>query len=66
MNKWIKISKKLPENGKNVLLHFQSGQIETGAIRQYEGGKKSTNRGMMSCKFEDILHWMELPEPPVD
>jgi hypothetical protein len=61
---WITISEELPDHNKTVLLHFSSGKIESGYVKNFGDGKLSAVKGGISCSFEDITHWMFLPDAP--
>lgn len=74
MNKWIKCSDRLPENGDRVLTFSQNYLDGDYASCIFCLGK---NRDNMDCEiwfdtndsnksFNDITHWMPLPDPPSD
>lgn len=65
---WIKCTDRLPELNKEVLIYFNGCFISY--LRQYDF-KGNIRKAWMDCentnfKWEDITHWMPLPEPPND
>lgn len=55
---WIPVEERMPENGVNVLLHYEDGEIDVDCHFSRCGfiGEQTFGR---------VTHWMPLPAPPV-
>ena len=71
---WVKTSERLPEANVPVLVLFYNGDIRVGLIEweypsfeeTYEAFRywdDAYNEGA-DWQYNDITHWMPLPEPP--
>ena len=58
LNKWIPVSERLPENGKEVLIYIDQFPY----LATYEDGKWTTEDFVIDPGYEPIA-WFELPEP---
>ena len=56
VGKWIPVTERLPENDKTVLVWNRRNSREYFDI--YDHGR------WIILEWEDITHWMLLPEPP--
>ena len=56
--RWIPVSDRLPENDKTVLVWNRRNSREYFDV--YDHGR------WIILEWEDITHWMPLPEPPKD
>ena len=56
--KWIPVKERLPENDKTVLVWNRRNSREYFDV--YDHGR------WIIFEWEDITHWMPLPEPPKD
>ena len=56
--KWIPVTERLPENDKTVLVWNRRNSREYFDV--YDHGR------WIILEWEDITHWMPLPEPPKD
>ena len=64
-NQWIKVSDKLPDNDRYVMLSFSYLKKIISSIGYYsrrEGWKISNNNYEPICI--NLTHWQELPQPP--
>ena len=61
--RWIPVEERLPEHGKNVLVHVANrvGMWHTEIDWLKDNGKWENNA---DCEWHHITHWMTLPEPP--
>lgn len=68
--KWIPVSERLPEVGKNVLMYFkkEGGTIVSGYFAYMEEETPIWNAYTDGGWYTDCeckpTHWMPLPEPP--
>lgn len=62
-SRWIPVEERLPEHGKNVLVHVANrvGMWHTEIDWQKDNGEWANNA---DCEWYTITHWMPLPEPP--
>ena len=59
---WISVEDKLPEEYQQVLAYYYG---DVYVLAYYDGGFKDFDeQGYPDEPFEDISHWMPLPEPP--
>lgn len=68
---WIKVSDRMPEPDKEVLTLSESGVFRISARWKMPHREFWSNVGADSCGCcdtydENITHWMELPELPVE
>ena len=61
-NKWIPVSERLPEKGKQVLCCNKHGSVFTSAITYIEKYKDG-NRYVCFGQHHDVVAWMPLPIP---
>ena len=61
--RWIPVEERLPEHGKNVLVHVANsvGMWHTEIDWQKDNGEWANNA---DCEWYTVTHWMALPEPP--
>jgi hypothetical protein len=62
MMEWIKVSDKLPEFSRTVLLYWNE-VICIGSCEEYGDGYQFTD-GHIDDTYDYVTHWMPLPEPP--
>ena len=56
VQEWISVNDRLPEQGEEAICIAADGDMMIG---------KYTKWGwMFPCYFEDLTHWMPLPQPP--
>ena len=56
VQEWISVNDRLPEQGEEAICIAADGDMMIG---------KYTAWGwMFPCYFEDLTHWMPLPQPP--
>ena len=58
MSEWISVDDRLPEYGDKILVHLDYGDIKGILLEEYSGTK------FWSRAFNNVTHWMPLPEPP--
>ncbi len=65
MNEWISVKDRLPEEDKPYIISYRSNdeQKVVGAFwDSFEGYNQfTTDEGLI---YEDVTHWMPLPNPP--
>lgn len=61
-NKWIPVSEKLPEEGKEVLTCSNGGFIEIQSFEDSYDGYWENQKGDWT-DLEEITAWMPLPKP---
>ena len=57
---WISVRDRLPDNGAEVLAWSESG---FSYVDWWIDGKWKVN-SILDGKYENVTHWMPLPEPP--
>lgn len=69
-NNWTSVNDRLPEErGQYVVAYHPcywdsvSPEIEVG-IDSFRGGKNKTNKVWAKNKYQRVIAWMPLPEPP--
>ena len=56
VQEWISVNDRLPEQGEEAICIAADGDMMIG---------KYTELGwMFPCYFEELTHWMPIPEPP--
>jgi len=60
--RWIPVSEKLPEKGKQVLCCNKQGSVFTSAVT-YIGKYYDRNTYVCFGQHCDVIAWMPLPEP---
>lgn len=64
MSEWISVKDKLPEEFEEVLT-FGSGEYEVLSFLDTKAiGKCWEDKGGWWRPFDEVTHWMPLPEPP--
>ena len=56
MQEWISVKDRLPEQGEEAICIAADGDMMIGKYTEWGW--------MFPCYFEDLTHWMPLPEPP--
>ena len=54
--KWISVEDRLPEQGEEAICIAADGDMMIGKYTEWGW--------MFPCYFEDLTHWMPIPEPP--
>ena len=54
--KWISVDDRLPEQGEEAICIAADGDMMIGKYTEWGW--------MFPCYFEDLTHWMPLPQPP--
>lgn len=62
--KWISVKEQLPDSGRNILTVNGHGVIRVMALWGYAGEKWKWIEDKKFKYYNDITHWMPLPEPP--
>ena len=60
-NGWISVSERLPEEGVTVLIYTIDGETKEAHLSGYLD-LWSDNEDVY--RYDDITHWIPLPEPP--
>ena len=53
---WISVDDRLPEQGEEAICIAADGDMMIGKYTEWGW--------MFPCYFEDLTHWMPIPEPP--
>ena len=53
---WISVNDRLPEQGEEAICIAADGDMMIGKYTEWGW--------MFPCYFEDLTHWMPLPQPP--
>lgn len=61
--RWIPVSERLPDDGKEVIICTTAADVCAGFARW--GGSFTTEEGC-ELYLADVTHWMPLPEPEED
>ena len=56
VQEWISVDDRLPEQGEEAICIAADGDMMIGKYTEWGW--------MFPCYFEDLTHWMPLPEPP--
>ena len=56
VQEWISVKDRLPEQGEEAICIAADGDMMIGKYTEWGW--------MFPCYFEDLTHWMPLPEPP--
>ena len=56
VQEWISVNARLPEQGEEAICIAADGDMMIGKYTEWGW--------MFPCYFEDLTHWMPLPEPP--
>ena len=54
--KWISVDDRLPEQGEEAICIAADGDMMIGKYTEWGW--------MFPCYFEELTHWMPIPEPP--
>lgn len=58
--RWVPVSERLPDEGKQVIICTTAADVCTGFARW--GGSFATEEGC-ELYLADVTHWMPIPEP---
>lgn len=64
MPRWISVEERLPEDQKNILTVNGHREIRVMALWHKHGDSWTWILNERFRHFNDITHWMPLPEPP--
>ena len=56
VQEWISVNDRLPEQGEEAICIAADGDMMIGKYTEWGW--------MFPCYFEDLTHWMPIPEPP--
>ena len=56
VQEWISVDDRLPEQGEEAICIAADGDMMIGKYTEWGW--------MFPCYFEDLTHWMPIPEPP--
>ena len=56
VQEWISVNDRLPEQGEEAICIAADGDMMIGKYTEWGW--------MFPCYFEDLTHWMPLPQPP--
>ena len=56
VQEWISVDDRLPEQGEEAICIAADGDMMIGKYTEWGW--------MFPCYFEDLTHWMPLPQPP--
>ena len=56
VQEWISVKDRLPEQGEEAICIAADGDMMIGKYTEWGW--------MFPCYFEDLTHWMPLPQPP--
>ena len=56
VQEWISVKDRLPEQGEEAICIAADGDMMIGKYTEWGW--------MFPCYFEEITHWMPIPEPP--
>ena len=56
VQEWISVKDRLPEQGEEAICIAADGDMMIGKYTEWGW--------MFPCYFEDLTHWMPIPEPP--
>ena len=56
VQEWISVKDRLPEQGEKAICIDADGDMMIGKYTEWGW--------MFPCYFEDLTHWMPLPQPP--
>ena len=56
VQEWISVKDRLPEQGEKAICIAADGDMMIGKYTEWGW--------MFPCYFEDLTHWMPLPQPP--
>ena len=63
--KWISVKERLPKNGEIVLVYAKEcGCIVAEWRRKWSEWENWNSQEEHRLQFEEVSHWMPLPEPP--
>ena len=56
VQEWISVNDRLPEQGEEAICIAADGDMMIGKYTEWGW--------MFPCYFEDLTHWMPIPDPP--
>ena len=56
VQEWISVDDRLPEQGEKAICIDADGDMMIGKYTEWGW--------LFPCYFEDLTHWMQIPEPP--
>ena len=56
MQEWISVDDRLPEQGEEAICIAADGDMMIGKYTEWGW--------LFPCYFEDLTHWMPIPQPP--
>ena len=56
VQEWISVNDRLPEQGEEAICIAADGDMMIGKYTEWGW--------MFPCYFEDLTHWMPMPQPP--
>ena len=56
VQEWISVNDRLPEQGEEAICIAADGDMMIGKYTEWGW--------MFPCYFEDLTHWMPIPQPP--
>ena len=56
VQKWISVDDRLPEQGEEAICIAADGDMMIGKYTEWGW--------MFPCYFEELTHWMPIPQPP--
>lgn len=62
--KWISVKDRLPEDQRSVLTVNGHGEIRTMGLWSKFGDEWTWVHNFCTMHYNDITHWMPMPEPP--
>ena len=56
VQEWVSVKDRLPEQGEEAICIAADGDMMSGKYTEWGW--------MFPCYFEDLTHWMPIPQPP--